>query len=66
MHPDCESCIKKMYFCNNYKFYELMYNHCPCRECIIKVNCLESCRERINLILWFHKLLKPSGEKYEI
>lgn len=63
MNPGCEGCTKTSYCCKNYDFCKFMYNHCTCKECIIKGICSESCRERINLVLAVDRLLKPVGMK---
>lgn len=62
MHPECDGCKKKLSQCMTYKFYEFVYEYCMCKECIIKVNCFESCRKKIDLILWADRLSKPCGQ----
>jgi hypothetical protein len=49
MNTEClNECTSKTAFCDMEK-YRIYYASCPCRECILKVNCSTRCKDRDNI-----------------
>ena len=49
-NEDCEGCEFKNDCSTNINYYDMFAPVCPCRICIIKVNCSKDCDEFINTL----------------